>query len=450
MLHQTSDGPHSPKSPLKKPLSRRTYSRTLAKLSILALVSIFLLAYGRSLIWPKTDLPLDPKDVNILQSLCNLRPDKPKIHETKPITQEYTSTRHLLPETVPDTFIPTDTWKDLPTKGVLYMIIHNNKLQSARESIRSIEDRFNHKYRYPWVLLNSQHFTSDFRKYASMATKAPVYFGKIDSDSWSYPAFIDVERAERNMGILGGSTLYKGGSLSFRQAARYQTGLFFHHPLFKDAEYVWRVEADSQYTCDMVEFDPFKDMKDHNKTIGFALTTRDSPKAIHGLWKVTRAFIDDYAKVIVSPDESIMPWIVDGHGEYNTCHMVSSFEVVDLAFYRSPVYQKYFEYLDRSGGFFYGRWGDAPVRSIAAAMFLKRNQIHYFNNVGYSYGMLSHCPFQDTYSKHCSCSLEDTFDFKENSCTIDLLRLVNRTVIYEMADYAKLVVDKTQNIRKRL
>ncbi|KAL0091360.1 glycolipid 2-alpha-mannosyltransferase-domain-containing protein [Phycomyces blakesleeanus] len=358
MLHQSSDGPHSPKSPLKKPLSRRSYSRTLAKLSILALVSIFLVAYGRGLIWLKADTPaLDPQEVNILQSLCNLRPDNPRIHEDNSIDtlQELIKPIHLLPEVSPDTTIPADTWKDLPTKGVLYMIVQNSKLYSAREAIRSIEDRFNHKYHYPWVLLNSQHFTADFRKYASMATKAPIYFGKIDPDTWSYPPFIDVARAERNMGVLGGTNLYKGGSLSFRQEARYHAGLFFHHTLFQNVDYVWRVESDSQYTCDLVDFDPFKEMKENNRTIGFALTSKDVPRAILGLWKVTRAFIDDYAQTVVSPDESIMPWIVDRRGEYNTCHMVSSFEVVDLAFYRSPSYQRYFEYLDRSGGFFYGR-----------------------------------------------------------------------------------------------
>ncbi len=37
--------------------------------------------------------------------------------------------------------------------------------------------------------------------------------------------------------------------------------------------------------------------------------------------------------------------------------------------------QAYFEHLDRVGGFFYERWGDAPVHSLAAAMFLNATEV---------------------------------------------------------------------------
>jgi len=43
----------------------------------------------------------------------------------------------------------------------------------------------------------------------------------------------------------------------------------------------------------------------------------------------------------------------------------------------------YFEHLDKAGGFFYERWGDAPVHSIAASLFLPRSQIHFFNDIAY-------------------------------------------------------------------
>lgn len=43
---------------------------------------------------------------------------------------------------------------------------------------------------------------------------------------------------------------------------------------------------------------------------------------------------------------------------------------------------KFFEHLDKSGGFSYERWGDAPVHSIAAALFLKPEEIHYYRDMG--------------------------------------------------------------------
>lgn len=62
-------------------------------------------------------------------------------------------------------------------------------------------------------------------------------------------------------------------------------------------------------------------------------------------------------------------------------HFWSNFELADFSFFRSKKYQDYFEYLDRAGGFFYERWGDAPVHSLAVGIFLKPEQVHYFEGL---------------------------------------------------------------------
>lgn len=67
----------------------------------------------------------------------------------------------------------------------------------------------------------------------------------------------------------------------------------------------------------------------------------------------------------------------------------SNFEIGDLNFWRSEAYMKFFEHLDKAGGFYYERWGDAPVHSIGAALFARKEQIHWFEDIGYR-----HEPFQ--------------------------------------------------------
>jgi alpha 1,2-mannosyltransferase len=54
-----------------------------------------------------------------------------------------------------------------------------------------------------------------------------------------------------------------------------------------------------------------------------------------------------------------------------------------MDFWRSPAYQAYFAHLEAQGGFYYERWGDAPVHSIAAALFLPKEKIHLFDEIGY-------------------------------------------------------------------
>jgi hypothetical protein len=62
---------------------------------------------------------------------------------------------------------------------------------------------------------------------------------------------------------------------------------------------------------------------------------------------------------------------------------LADYEIIDLSFTRSSAYSSYFASLDKAGGFFYERWGDAPVRSIAAAMLLNRDEIWQVDYAGY-------------------------------------------------------------------
>lgn len=78
--------------------------------------------------------------------------------------------------------------------------------------------------------------------------------------------------------------------------------------------------------------------------------------------------------------------------EYNLCHFWTNFEIARVDLFKSKTYQDYFNYLDNSGGFYRERWGDAPVHSLAVAMMLKREEIHYFRDIGYKHTTLGHCP----------------------------------------------------------
>lgn len=71
------------------------------------------------------------------------------------------------------------------------------------------------------------------------------------------------------------------------------------------------------------------------------------------------------------PDSSTPP-------SYNGMHFWSNFEIADLDWFRGEEYSAYFSFLDETGGFFYERWGDAPIHSLAVAMFLDESEVHHF------------------------------------------------------------------------
>jgi alpha 1,2-mannosyltransferase len=65
---------------------------------------------------------------------------------------------------------------------------------------------------------------------------------------------------------------------------------------------------------------------------------------------------------------------------------------------------KFFEHLDKAGGFYYERWGDAPVHSIGAALLAPKEKLHFFREVGYRHEPFQHCPMNELHKQgKCWC-----------------------------------------------
>lgn len=147
-------------------------------------------------------------------------------------------------------------------------------------------------------------------------------------------------------------------------------------------------------------------MEKYNKQYGFVVTLLELRETIPNLWKS----VEDYAKsrrIDISSESSqlLFPYFRDKKtGDFNLCHFWSNFEIASLNLWRSPQYRDFFNYLDQTGNFFYERWGDAPVHSLAAGLFLTTDQIHYFEDIGYQHDLYRHCPSKaSNLSCRCDC-----------------------------------------------
>lgn len=97
--------------------------------------------------------------------------------------------------------------------------------------------------------------------------------------------------------------------------------------------------------------------------IGWTIALIEYESTIPTLWKTVRSFMQEYPQYI--PKNNLMDFVSNNNGHsYNLCHFWSNFEIGDLNFFRSESYLRFFEYLDKAGGFFYERWGDAPVCTV--------------------------------------------------------------------------------------
>ena len=185
-------------------------------------------------------------------------------------------------------------------------------------------------------------------------------------------------------------------------------------------KYYWRVEPGVQFTC-AIPYDPFAYMARHDKKYGYTIALYEVGKLIPSLFRAT----SDFAAARLPPNLPAMwnamhepswaPWPIRrlllsrlgsrnaGGDAWNLCHFWSNFEIADLDFFRSRKYRDYFDHLDALGGFYYERWGDAPVHSLAAAMLLEPEQIHYFQDIGYMHEPFQHCPVDEGVGCQCEC-----------------------------------------------
>lgn len=305
---------------------------------------------------------------------------------------------------------------DTRVKATFVSLARNSELYDLIKAIRRVEDRFNRKFNYDWVFLNDEEFTQEFKDLTTAIVSGTTKYGKIAKEHWSYPEWIDQGKAAESRKKMKEQKIIYGDLESYRHMCRFESGFFWRNELMQEYDWYWRVEPGIQIHCDL-DYDLFKFMQDNDKVYGFTISIHEFEATIPTLWQHTKDFIKLHPEHIA--DNNLLDFISDDKGEtYNLCHFWSNFEVGSLKFWRSKAYQDYFDYLDKTGGFFYERWGDAPVHSIAAALFLPRDKIHYFEDVGYTHSVYTQCPLnaQYRYDHKCHCNPKDDFTFRGYSC----------------------------------
>ncbi|KUJ06984.1 glycosyl transferase [Mollisia scopiformis] len=296
-------------------------------------------------------------------------------------------------------------------------LARNSDIWEIARSIRQVEDRFNRKYHYDWVFLNDKPFDATFKKVTTSLVSGTTHYGEIPKEHWSFPEHIDQDKARKVREDMAQRKIIYGDSVSYRHMCRFESGFFFRQPLMQNYEWYWRVEPSIELFCD-IDYDVFKFMSDNKKKYSFVLSLYEYVETIPTLWDSTKKFMKAHPEHIAEGNS--MGFLSDDGGDtYNHCHMWSNFEVGNLNWLRSQAYIDYFESLDQDGGFFYERWGDAPVHSIAASLLLKKEEIHFFNDIAYYHVPFTHCPTGEKtrLDLKCHCNPKDNFDWKGYSCT---------------------------------
>lgn len=293
-------------------------------------------------------------------------------------------------------------------KAAFLCLVRNADLEGIVGSIQELEEQFNGDFGYPYVFLNDGEFTSDFKDAIrkSLPPGRKVEFGTIDADLWDVPADIDEQEFKERMDKLSG--IQHADQLSYHNMCRFYSKGFYHHPLLKKYKYAWRVEPGVHFYC-KINYDVFQFMQTNDKIYGYVLNLYDSPESVETLWVRTLDFLKEHPSYL--HENCAHEWIrenlqksrnYDMTNGYSTCHFWTNFEITDMDFLRSPIYEEFMAHLDSVKGFYYERWGDAPVRSLALALFADKSRIHWFRDIAYTHFPYTNCPACPADSTRCN------------------------------------------------
>ncbi|RPA75884.1 glycosyl transferase [Ascobolus immersus RN42] len=298
-------------------------------------------------------------------------------------------------------------------KATLIVLVRNRELQDTLSTMKQIENGFNRKFHYPYTFLNDEPFTEEFIKLTTLMASSRTEYALIPQFDWSTPDWIDQGKFMETRQRMASHGVIYGESEPYRKMCRFNSGFFWRQKVTMKYDWYWRMEPATHFYCDL-PYDPFAYLKEHNKIYGFVQSLPEYLETVETLWPTTQQFIKDNP-AFLHPNASLH-FVSNNEKyqrlhelfqkvDYNLCHFWSNFEIGSLQFFRSPAYQKYFDYLDQVGGFFYERWGDAPVHSLAVALFAGKEQLHWFADIGYKHNPWGRWPI-------------DNFSYEKGRCVI--------------------------------
>lgn len=163
--------------------------------------------------------------------------------------------------------------------------------------------------------------------------------------------------------------------LSYRNMCRFFAMEFYKQ--LAEYDWYWRLDVDS-VLLNKIEFDVFKYLEENNKVYGYVAELPEHPPVIQGFGD----FIKHYQKEFNTPGK-FTDYFFDSKGNYNFRMIYNNFEICKLNIFNDTKVKQFLSEIDKTGKIYEYRWGDAPIRTLMLSLFVDRNQIHRFQNIGY-------------------------------------------------------------------
>lgn len=296
--------------------------------------------------------------------------------------------------------VPEDPASYVRANATIMALVRNDEIRAIERTMRQFEKKFNSKFRYPYTFLNDEPFDEKFMARIRTFTQAEVNFVHIPPEVWNKPEWVDTDKEATNMDRLEKLNVAYAKKASYHNMCRFYSKSFYNLPEMQKYKYYWRIEPGVKFYTDL-GYDVFKYLAHTQKLYGFTINLYDIDESIETLFPETIKFLNEGDNYKYVNENGAFQWITENQQNpkkarvangYSTCHFWSNFEIADMDFYRGEAYSQWVEYLDRTGNFYYERWGDAPVHSLGLALFADKRRIHWFRDIGYWHAPYTNCP----------------------------------------------------------
>lgn len=292
-------------------------------------------------------------------------------------------------------------------KATFVTVCRNQDLYKVIDAVKSVQEHFNDKYHYDWVFLSESAINTEFREVTSSIITGHVEYGYVKRDQWSFPKYVDAELSYQSRIKMAQQGFEHALDVDYRHWQRYIAGLLTNHTLLDGYDYFCNINVDTRLSCD-INYDIFKFMKQNNKKYGFSMAKRGNDKLNPSLYETVARYFKE------RPDQSLddnMKRFVDLDPQLDVkspghCEFFTGLEIGELRFFRSQRFWDLWEYLDKSGGFYYELWEAGPVRTVMSSMLLRAKEIHWFSDIGFQNEQYSVCPIEKEVRRANKCTCD--------------------------------------------
>jgi hypothetical protein len=228
--------------------------------------------------------------------------------------------------------------------------------------MRCLDQYFNDHFHYPVIIFHEVNFTKYLQEAVKKEIKSDIYFQLVE---FRVPDFV-------RKPIPAQACLWSR-PLGYRHMCRFQAKGVYDQPIIQNVQYAWRLDDDT-FITNNITYDLFKFMSEHQMSYGYRVIIDETPTCILNLWENATLYVKN---------NNISTELFT-HWPRNKVFL-NNFEISDVNIWRSKKYEDYVNMVDHLGGIYHHRWGDAPIKTIALAMFVPRNKTHQFIDIGYKH-----------------------------------------------------------------